>query len=80
MLPQIGAQISISRRVNCYENASIESIFSHQKVEAIYPYDIRSIDEAQRRIEEYIHFYNEDRAQRKLNKLTPVEYRSQLLP
>ncbi|MFC0390020.1 IS3 family transposase [Paenibacillus mendelii] len=40
---------------------------------------MRSIDEAQRRIEEYIRFYNEDRAQRKLNKLTPVEYRNQLV-
>ncbi|WP_338043979.1 IS3 family transposase [Paenibacillus lutrae] len=26
-----------------------------------------------------MYFYNEDRAQRKLNKLTPVEYRSQLV-
>jgi transposase InsO family protein len=79
MLPQVGAQISMSRRGNCYDNASIESFFSHLKVEALYPYDIRSIDEAQRRIEEYIRFYNEDRAQRKLNKLTPVEYRNQLV-
>ncbi|WP_374049723.1 IS3 family transposase [Paenibacillus larvae] len=31
------------------------------------------MDEAQRRIEEYIHFYNQSRPQRKLNKLTPVE-------
>ncbi|MEK4512760.1 IS3 family transposase [Paenibacillus sp. FSL K6-2524] len=73
MLPQVGAQISMSRRGNCYDNASIESFFSHLKVEALYPYDIRSTDEAQRRIEEFIRFYNEDRAQRKLNKLTPVE-------
>lgn len=79
MLPQVGAQISMSRRGNCYDNASIESFFSHLKVEALYPYDIRSIDEAQRRIEEFIRFYNEDRAQRKLNKLTPVEYRNQLV-
>jgi putative transposase len=79
MLPQVGAQISMSRRGNCYDNASMESFFSHLKVEALYPYDIRSIAEAQRRIEEFIHFYNEDRAQRKLNKLTPVEYRRQLV-
>jgi len=79
MLPQVGAQISMSRRGNCYDNASIESFFSHLKVEALYPYDIRSIEEAQRRIEEYIRFYNEERAQRKLNKLTPVEYRNQLV-
>lgn len=79
MLPKVGARISMSRRGNCYDNASIESFFSHLKVEALYPYDIRSIAEAQRRIEEYIRFYNEDRAQRKLNKLTPVEYRNQLV-
>ncbi|MDC0765329.1 IS3 family transposase [Brevibacillus sp. AG] len=79
MLPKVGAQISMSRRGNCYDNASMESFFSHLKVEALYPYDIRSIEEAQRRIEEFILFYNEKRAQRKLNKLTPVEYRRQLI-
>ncbi|MFC5532642.1 IS3 family transposase, partial [Cohnella yongneupensis] len=48
MLPQVSAQISMSRRGNCYDNASMESFFSHLKVEALYPYDIRSIAEAQR--------------------------------
>ncbi|MBP1157751.1 transposase InsO family protein [Paenibacillus sp. PvR052] len=75
MLPQVGVQISMSRRGNCYDNASMESFFSHLKTEGLYPYDIRSLDEAQRRIEEYIHFYNQKRPQTKLKKLTPVEYR-----
>ncbi|MED5018515.1 IS3 family transposase, partial [Paenibacillus chibensis] len=78
MLPQVGAQISMSRRGNCYDNASMESFFSHLKTEGLYLYDIRSLDEAQRRIEEYITFYNENRPQQKLKKLTPVEYRRQL--
>ncbi|MCM3272390.1 IS3 family transposase [Paenibacillus elgii] len=78
LLPQVGAQISMSRRGNCYDNASMESFFSHLKTEGLYPYDIRSIEEAQRRIEAFIHFYNQSRPQRKLNKLTPVEYRRQL--
>lgn len=78
MLPKVGAQISMSRRGNCHDNASMESFFSHLKTEGLYPYDIRTLDEAQRRIEEYIHFYNENRPQRKLNKLTPVAYRRQL--
>ncbi|WP_144376769.1 IS3 family transposase [Paenibacillus sp. FSL A5-0031] len=39
---------------------------------------MRSIEEAQSRIEDYIHFYNHCRLQRKLKKLTPVMYRSQL--
>lgn len=77
MLPKVGAQISMSRRGNCYDNASMESFFSHLKTEGLYPYDIRSLDEAQRRIEEYIQFYNHSRPQRKLNKLTPVEFRRQ---
>lgn len=79
MLQQVGAQISMSRRGNCHDNASMESFFSHLKTEGLYPYDIRTLDEAQRRIEEYIHFYNHNRPQRKLNKLTPIEYRRQLV-
>jgi len=52
MLPQVGAQISMSRRGNCYDNASMESFFSHLKSEGLYPYDIRTVEEAQRRIED----------------------------
>ena len=78
MLPKVGARISMSRRGNCYDNASMESFFSHLEAEGLYPYDIRSMGEAQRRIEEYIIFYNQGRPQRILNKLTPVEYRRQL--
>lgn len=77
MLLKVGARISMSRRGNCLDNASMESFFSHLKTEALYPYDIRSLDEAQRRMEEYIQFYNEERIQLKLNKLPPVEYRRQ---
>jgi len=77
MLPKVGAQISMSRRGNCIDNASMESFFSHLKTEGLYPYDIRTLDEAQSRIIRYINFYNEERPQRKLKKLTPVEYRRQ---
>ncbi|MHA7582070.1 IS3 family transposase [Paenibacillus vandeheii] len=79
MLPKVGARISMSRRGNCYDNASMESFFSHLKTEGLYPYDIRNMDEAQRRIEAYIHFYNQHRPQRKLNKLPPVEFRKQFI-
>lgn len=79
MLPKVGAQISMSRGGNCYDNASIESFFSHLKTEGLYPYSIRSLEEAQNRIEKYIRFYNTRRPQRKLNKLTPVEYRRQFI-
>ncbi|WP_338049174.1 IS3 family transposase [Paenibacillus wynnii] len=42
-------------------------------------YDIRSMNDSQRRIEEYIHFNNKHRPQHKLNKLPPVECRKQLI-
>ncbi|WP_068499069.1 IS3 family transposase [Paenibacillus kribbensis] len=79
MLPKVGARISMSRRGNCYDNASMESFFSHLKTEGLYPYDIRNMDEAQRKIEDYIRFYNQHRPQRRLNRLPPVEYRKQLI-
>nr|WP_237179046.1 IS3 family transposase [Paenibacillus sp. MMS18-CY102] len=41
----------------------MESFFSHLQTEALYSYDIRSIEEAQSRIEDYIHFYNHCRPQ-----------------
>ncbi|WP_412161616.1 IS3 family transposase [Aneurinibacillus migulanus] len=53
----------------------MESFFSHLKTEGLYPYHIRSLAEAQSRIEKYIRFYNRRRPQRKLNKRAPVEYR-----
>ncbi|MCK6076567.1 IS3 family transposase [Paenibacillus silvae] len=77
MLPKVGARISMSRRGNCYDNASMESFFSHLKTEGLYPYHIRTVAEAQRKIETFIRFYNRKRPQRKLKKLTPVEYRRQ---
>lgn len=77
MLPKVGAQISMSHRGNSLDNASMESFFSHLKTEGHYPYDIRKMAEAQKRIKKYIQFYNRRRPQRKLNKLAPVDYRRQ---
>lgn len=69
---------SMSRKGNCLDNACVESFFSHLKTEALYPYDIRNLSEAQRRVTQFIRFYNHHRIQLKLNKLTPVEYGHQL--
>jgi transposase InsO family protein len=66
MLPKVGARISMSQRGNCYDNASMKSFFSHLKTEGLYPYHIRTVAEAQRKIETYIRFYNRKRPQRKL--------------
>lgn len=78
MLNQVNAKISMSRRGNCYDNAAMESFFSHLKVEALYPYSIGSIEEAQQRMDEFTFDYNQERIQLKLNKLPPMAYRNQL--
>ncbi|WP_255309761.1 DDE-type integrase/transposase/recombinase [Brevibacillus sp. WF146] len=68
MLLKVGARISMSRRGNSRQCLHGELLLASQN-ETLYPYDIRSLDEAQRRMEEYIQFYNEERIQLKLNKL-----------
>jgi len=69
---------SMSRKGNCWDNAPIESFFSHFKTEL--PYFItgkRSIESLKNGISKYIKFYNEERIQLKLKGLSPAEYRKQ---
>ncbi|MNS25422.1 hypothetical protein D3C72_573170 [compost metagenome] len=77
MLPQVGAQISMSRGGSFYDNASMKS-FLHLKMEELYPYDIRSLEEAQRRIEEYIFIFTTRADRRNTKEADDVEYRRQL--
>ena len=67
---------SMSRRGNPYDNALAENFFSILKTECIYRMKIKTFEEAQQMIDDYIYFYNHQRIQ--LNtKLTPLELRSQ---
>ncbi|MFB7142947.1 IS3 family transposase, partial [Gottfriedia sp. NPDC056225] len=72
---KIKIQGSHSRRGNCYDNACIESFFSHLKTEKLYLVNPKDKAEAAKAIHEYIHFYNNDRFQEKFNDLSPIEYR-----
>lgn len=74
---EYGITPSMSRRGNCYDNASAENFFSILKTECIYRHKLHSFAEARELIDEYIYFYNHDRLQLK-NKLTPLEKRRQL--
>lgn len=72
-----GLRLSMSRAGNPYDNACIESFFSHFKTEAIYPYNVQTLEDLEQRIVDYIHFYNNERRQKKLNKMSPVNFRLQ---
>lgn len=68
--------VSMSRRGNCWDNSPIESFFSHFKSESIYLTETRDYGPLISKIHEYIDFYNNKRIQKKLNGLSPVEYRT----
>lgn len=70
-----GLQGSHSRRGNCFDNACMESFFSHLKTEQLYLKRPNNEHSARLLIAEYIEFYNHERFQKKLGDRSPVEYR-----
>lgn len=69
---------SMSRKANCIDNAPVESFFGHFKDEVEYK-DAKTIEELRQIIDNYIRYYNYERAQWSKKKMTPVEYRDHLL-
>lgn len=69
---------SHSRRGNCYDNACIESFFSHLKTEKLYLEKPNNLEQARSQITEYISFYNKERFQNKLGDLSPIEFREKV--
>ncbi len=69
---------SMSRKGNCLDNAPIESFFGHMKDE-IELKSCKTFSEVKQMVENYINYYNNERYQWNLNKMTPVEYRHHLL-
>ena len=60
-----GITPSMSRRGNPYDNAMAENFFSILKTECIYRHKPRTLSDAQRMIDDYIYFYNNERIQTK---------------
>ena len=67
---------SMSHKGVCYDNVQIESFFSHLKTEVFYSQEFTSTNtEILKIIKEYIDYYNNIRIQKKLNFLSPVQFR-----
>ena len=66
---------SMSRSGNCLDNAPIESFFGHLKDEIEYK-KCKTLDEIRAKIDEYMYYYNNNRYQWGLNKMTPLEYKN----
>ena len=74
----LGMVQSMSRKGNCIDNSPIESFFGHFKDDIDYA-DCKTFEELRLRIGEYMKYYNNERQQWGLKKMTPVEYRNHLL-
>lgn len=69
---------SMSRKGNCIDNAPIESFFGHLKDDVDYK-ECKSYEKLDLLVKEYIKYYNNERYQWDLKKMTPVGYRNHLL-
>lgn len=69
---------SMSRKGNCIDNAPIESFFGHMKDDVICK-DAKTFDELNDMINTYMDYYNNERCQWGIKKMTPAQYRDHLL-
>ncbi len=76
LLKEKGIVQSMSRKGNCLDNAIIENFFGIIKSELFYLKKYKSINELKKEINEYIKYYNNDRIKSKLNKMSPIQYRT----
>ena len=78
LLKQNNLGQSMSRKGNCWDNAPQESFFGHMKDEIDYK-SCNEFEELQIMVDDYMDYYNNFRCQWNLKKLTPVQFRNQLL-
>lgn len=73
LLQQNGLGQSMSRRGNCWDNASQELVFGHMK-DYVKSRCCSSLSELQRAIDRYIRYYSNHWYQWVLKKMNPVQY------
>ncbi len=76
MLDEAELTQSMSRVGCCIDNGPMESFWGTLKCEKYYLHTYRTFEELQKDIDAYIHFYNNERLQAKLNGLSPIEFRT----
>ena len=76
-IKELGYRQSMSRRGNCWDNASQESFFGHMKDECDL-FGCSTSEEVKEMIDNYVYYYNNERPQWTRNKMTPAEYEDYL--
>ena len=67
---------SMSRVGRCIDNGPMESFWGTLKCEKYYLHKYSTFEDLKNAIDSYIHFYNNERLQAKLNGLSPMEFRT----
>ena len=75
MANKLGFTRSMSHRGHCWENCPIENWFMQLKHEWLCQFSKLTRKEATEEIKKYVHWYNNERIQKKLGYLSPVQYR-----
>ena len=66
---------SMSHRGHCWENCPIENWFMQLKHEWLCQFNKLTRKQAAEEIKKYVHWYNNERIQKNLGYLSPVQYR-----
>ncbi|SCA92139.1 Putative transposase InsK for insertion sequence element IS150 [Pseudolactococcus piscium] len=69
---------SMSRKGNCHDNSVMENFFGLLKQEVYYGRVFQSFEALERTIIDWIHYYNTKRIKKKLNWMSPTQYRMSL--
>lgn len=69
---------SMSRKGNCLDNSPIESFFGHLKDELDLK-TVNTFNELREVVSKYMEYYNGERYQWEIKKMTPIQYRNHLL-
>lgn len=77
-LDDAGMTQSMSRVGKCIDNGPIESFWGMLKSEMYYLKKFNTYEDLEAAIIEYIDYYNNRRYQKRLNCMTPLEYRQYL--
>ena len=69
---------SMSRVSRCIDNGPMEAFWGMLKSEMYYLKKFHTYDELKEAVCDYIDYYNNHRYQKRLNCMTPIEYRKHL--
>jgi len=75
LLAKRGITCSMSRKGNCYDNATMESFFATLKKELVHHEDYATVEEAKASVLEYIEvYYNRQPRHSSLGNVSPAEF------